>query len=164
MLVFVKQQVKVVHVNTRLEKHGEEEVLACDVKMMCDVHNSFLDKLKPGLREALYERAPQSDIEDDHLIALRFPTMSGFDWDEEIEDGVLTIHGHKKSEDVAYGADFGKVKLSCMDGGSVIVTFTAQLLPTPEEVGVLAGLLGTKVKVSVIKPEEEGGGAPDSTE
>lgn len=149
MFELAKQSVKISHINSRLEMHGEEEVLAVDVKMSADVPNAMLDLLTPGLRQAIYDRGPQADIDDDHLTVVRFPSMPSFDWAAGLEAAEFVIHTGKKADDIAFSADVNNLKLTPKDGGTVSITFRAQILPEPEEVGTLTGLLGQKVKVTV---------------
>ena len=47
-----KQTGKVAHLNVREEKHGEESVVAVDVKVEVEISNQFLDTLVEGMREA----------------------------------------------------------------------------------------------------------------
>lgn len=71
------------HVNFRKELHGEEHVQACDLTMSVDIANTLLDKIAPGLRQALYWNAAaeqgQDDLEgvDAVLPNLRFPRLNG---------------------------------------------------------------------------------------
>jgi hypothetical protein len=60
MFELLNQSAKIAHVNLREEKHGEEDVLACDLKIETKMSNTFLSKLQPGLRESLYERGRSS--------------------------------------------------------------------------------------------------------
>lgn len=148
MFKLSKQNAKVVHLNPREEKHGEEDVLAMDVKLTVDVPNSFLDELAPGLRAALYTHGDQADIDKDHLPAVRFPQLPSVLWSEKLEQATFSI-GPNKAETVEFSADVAKVWLAPKDGGTVSVTFTAQILPEPQDVGTFSGWLGQKVKVSV---------------
>lgn len=149
MFKLSKQNAKVIHLNPREEKHGEEDVLAVDVKLTVDMPNSFLDELAPGLRTALYMHADQADIDNDHLANVRFPQLPVLLWEGEKMEGALFYIGPNKAESMEFTADVTKVKLAPKDGGTVTVTFTAQILPEPHHVGTLSGWLGQKVKVSV---------------
>ena len=77
-----KQKCQVTHLNVRDEKHGDDMVLAEDIKIEADVPNKFLDELSPGLRAALFtkEGDPQVDIDKDHLTMLRFPQIAPLKW------------------------------------------------------------------------------------
>lgn len=149
MLELAKQSVKIANVNSRLEVHGDEEVLAVDVKMSADVSNKMLDELSPGLRASLYSGGAQQDIETDHLDTVRFPQVPHIDWGAGLEECEFTIHGSKGSETLKFSADVNNLRLSPKDGGTVAISFRAQILPSPDEVGIITGMLGQKVKVSV---------------
>ena len=149
-----KQGGKLAHLNVRTEKHGEEDVLAVDVKIISDVPNTFLDQLSPGLRAALYAKEGEvsgttADIEEDHLAVLRFPGLGPLKWSANLVAAKFTVHGAKKADDQDFEADVGDLKLECKEGGTVELTFQGSVLPTPAQCGHLTELLGAKVKVSV---------------
>lgn len=149
-----KQPSKVVHINVREEKHGEEAVLAVDVKVQADVSNDFLDQLSPGLRAALYrkegeEPGENTDLEAGHLAVLRFPQIMPFEWKDEMVDAKVVIHGHSKADNIDLSGDVNQVRLAPKEGGTVELTYRVQVLPTPEDSGRLAAVLGKKAKVSV---------------
>lgn len=144
-----KQTAKVAHLNVREEKHGEESVLAVDVKVQADVANDFLDRLSPGLRQSLY--APdgeQLEGVEQPMSILRFPQMKPIDWDAPIVMGELVLHGARK-------ADVKKpLVLACKEGGTVELTFQAAVLPGTDQMGPLSELLGKSTKVSVRSVEQ----------
>lgn len=152
---------KVTHLNLREEKHGEEPVLACDIKVKADVANKFLDELSPGLRKAFYAKdAAQADIEEDHLTQIIFPQLAPLKWSVNMQGGEFTLHGAKKAEDLAWsGAAVKDATLALKEGGTVELTFQAAVLLTPDESGRLSALLGRDVKFSV-KPVEQAGEPP----
>ena len=155
-----KQVAKVVHLNVREETHGEEGVLAIDVRVSCDVPNTLLDDLAPGLREALYDKGAQGELEEGRLTAVRFPLLAPLDWELSLALAQFVLHVGRKADDLEFTASVNKLRLAPKDGGTVTVWFRVQLLPDPAQVGALSGLLGRKVKVSVIpgpEPEDQGG-------
>ena len=95
---------KIAHLNVREEKHGEDPVLAVDVKIKADVTNKFLDELSPGLRQAFFakEGAAQPDLEEDHLTVLRFPQLAPQKWNVNLIGGEITLHGARKADDLAF--------------------------------------------------------------
>ena len=50
------QEAKIANLNTRAEKHGDESVKACDLKIECTLHSSVLDCFDKGLRKILYRK------------------------------------------------------------------------------------------------------------
>lgn len=156
-----KTKGKVAHLNVREEKHGDDPVLAVDIKIKADVPNKFLDDLSPGLRPALFakEGAVQQDLEEDHLTVLRFPQLAPQKWAVGMVGGQITLHGAKKADDIAFECDVKEATLAAKEGGTVELTFSAAILPSPEESGQLAALLGKDVKFSV-KPVEQPANPP----
>lgn len=149
-----KQPSKVAHLNVREEKHGEEPVLAVDIKVTADVSNDFLEQLEPGLLAALYQKegsktGETADIETGRLASLRFPRISPFAWEEEMVGAKVVLHGSTKAGNMDLEGDVNSIKLACKEGGTVELTYRVQVLPTAEESGQLASFLGKSVKVSV---------------
>lgn len=149
-----KQGSRIAHLNVREEKHGDDPVLAVDVKIAADVSNDFLDQLAPGLRAALYQKEGEKsgethDIEEGHLASLRYPQLMPFEWKDEMVGAKVVIHGHTKAENIDLEGDVNQIKLTLKEGGTVELTYRVQVLPTPEDSGRLAACLGKKVKVSV---------------
>lgn len=154
-----KQKGSVAHLNVRSEKHGEDDVLAVDVKISADVSNKFLDDLAPGLRGAIFARegaepGQTPDMDEDHLTQLRFPQIAPLKWKVGIVNGKFVVHGVKKADDLEFECDVKDATLSCKEGGTVELTFSAAVLPTPDQSGQLAGLLGKDVRVSVAAVEQ----------
>jgi len=150
-------EVKIAHLNVREERHGEESKLAVDIKLAGVVPNDFLSYLHPALKAALYgPREDQGSLIDDagHLPALRFSALPSLRWVAQFT-GFVTLHGAKQKDDLVMSGDIDKLVLEPMDGGSVGVTFRVQTLPEPGQVGKIANLLGTTVKVTVTPQEAE---------
>lgn len=149
-----KQASKIAHLNVREENHGDDPVLAVDVKVQADVGNEFLDQLSPGLRAALYQKegavaGETPDIDAEHLGSLRFLQLQPFEWKDEMLGAKVVIHGHSKAENIDLEGDVNQIRLACKEGGTVELTYRVQVQPTPEDSGRLAAVLGRKVKVSV---------------
>lgn len=152
---FKKQKAKLSHLNVRTEKHGEDDVLAVDVKLQADVSNKFLDEVSPGLRQALYASdSAQPDIEADHLATLRFPQLHPLKLKVAITGGEFVLHGDSKAADRKFEAAVKDAVLDCKNGGTVTLTFQVAVQPTPEESGNLAALLGEEVKFSLRAVEQ----------
>ena len=157
MFALEKVSATIAHLNTRLEKHGEEEMLAADITVTADVANSFLDKLSPGLRASFYRaegQAPgeQVDLDAEHLAVLRYPQIETLKWEGKIEEAEVVLHGRTKAESTVLEADVAKLRMTLKEGGTVAVVFQVQLLVEPEQVAHFSGLLGKDVKVSVTPP------------
>jgi len=148
------QTAKVVHVNLRTEKHGEEEVLACDVRIEADVPNTFLDQFSPQLRPALYMaegEAPGAQApliaDETHLPVLRFPFVGPLKLPGiEMLGASVAFHSRPK---VAISARVNEVRAACKEGGTVELHFRCQFIPDADQVAKLSALLGREVRVSV---------------
>lgn len=172
MQFMLKRQVaKVAHVNLREEKHGEESVLGCDVKVTADVPNTFLDQLSPTLRSSLYMaegEAPGSQAplvaDATHLPVLRYAFLdplkaSGL----KMPMAKVVFHASRKDESVAVDADVNELRLEPLEGGTVSITFRVQFEPAPEAVARVSAMLGREVKVSV-QPNDAPETPPESVE
>lgn len=152
--------VELTHKSERIEKHGEEEVLACDLDFRWEAPNTQLAMFSPTLRDSLYRREEeQGELlgDDDYKPVLRYPELGTLAWSTPAMEGAeLVFHDVKKGKDLAFtGVRVHKFKLTPRGGGTVVVTFQAQVRPTGDEPGILTRLLlAHKVKVSVYKPQE----------
>lgn len=157
MFQLQKQQSIIAHLNIRQEKHGEEDVLAADVKVTADVTNDFLSYLAPTLKWSLYDKpnGGQGELiaDDHHMPRLRYPSLPELRWAGRMEKAVFVIHGRKKTDDLEFEAGVDKLSLACKEGGTVSITFRCAVLPTPEQSGQLAALLGSEAKISVREGE-----------
>lgn len=156
-----RQSSKIAHLNVREEKHGEESVVAVDVKVQADVGNDFLDSLSPGLRAALY--APDGDQLaglEAPLSLLRYPQLDSLHWNAPMGGLAFVIHGARKSEDLEFGGNIEKaLVLDAKEGGTVALTFQVQIHPDARELGALSSFLGRSTKVSV-RPAEQSSEPP----
>jgi hypothetical protein len=156
MFELENQSARVAHVNLREEKHGEEDVLACDLKFEAKMSNAFLRQLHPDLQGSLYERGSQLALDIGESVALpklRFQLMAApLKWEGKIVGGKVTIHAPISDDDLVIFADIGELRLSPQDGGTVIIGFRAQFLPDGDQAARLPFLLGKLVDISVQKP------------
>lgn len=151
----VKERATLAHLNTRTELHGDEEVPACDLKLELSLHNSVLNKLHPELREVFYTANKQMDIEQDHLVNLRFPQMSAFNWATEIPRAVLTIHDELDGDFIAQGKA-NKFKLELLEGGTTKLQIRFQMGEIdPQDAATLFGMLRQTVSISLAPAAEE---------
>lgn len=151
MFTLKKKSAVLAHINIRDEKHGEDNVLAMDLKITLDLPNTFLNEVAPGLLPALYkaEDGQAALLDDGHMPALSFVGMEPVVFNTGIVDADFVIHGAKKEDNIAFKAKIKKITLDCKQGGTVAVMFKAQVLPEPDQAGLLPVLLGNDIKVSV---------------
>ena len=156
--ILTKQVAKIAHLNVREEKHGDEPIIAIDIKVETDVTNDFLSYLSPTLKWSLYSKNPTQGelIEDDnHLPVLRYQELGLIGWDGEMDQAVAIFHGAKKSDDIELECEVDKLRFTCRDGGTVTATFRIKVLPTPGQSAALMCMLGKETKISVRSVDAE---------
>lgn len=156
MLEVKKRWAKVVRVAPRIEKHGDEDVLAVDVGLRIDVPAAWLEQFATGLTSALYRKAgdetgEQLEISPAELTMQRFPLIDFFHWDDT-SACALILHGAKKEENVGLSGEATGWSLKCHDGGTVEVAVKVRALASADVVGELTAYLGEKAQVSLTAP------------
>ena len=158
--------VKLDHLNVRSEKHGDETVTALDLKFSRTSANTCLDTYAPGLREALYYRAQdtedQGEIEgiEQTLPNLRFPRLSPLAFTDEADGVTLTIdYGLGGASNIVMGGcKVNKHRVECAEGGSVTETFRVQSCDLPEgALDKLGKLLDCETQILLALPEDKAG-------
>lgn len=153
-----KERFVLASMNTRGEKHGDERVPALDLKFTATLSNSVLLKLHPDLRDALYVRDRQSDIEADYGRKLKFPLIGTIPYDLEIPRVKLRVHDCDSDENdvVLIDAKANKFRITPMEGGSVAVAFRVQVSDYDTDVlAALARVLQQVVPISLACEAEE---------
>jgi len=152
-------KVRLTHKNERLEKHGEVEVLACDLDFEYETSNAVLAEFHPVLRSQLYKRpeSAQGELNEDpeHLTALRVPELGNhFKFAGSLEGAELVFSKGKKAHVTFVEAKIHKFSFNLKEGGTVIVGFQAQEHPDEAQSGKLSGLLQEKHCLLTIEPAE----------
>lgn len=155
----IAAKVRLIHKNERLEKHGEEEVLACDLDFDFETSNAVLAEFSPELRSAFYKRpdSAQGEIIDDpeHLTALRCPELGVQKFSGAMHKTELVLLKGTRKHVVFAEAKVHKFSFNCKDGGTVLVGFRAQVHPDETQSGKLSGLLQNKHCVVTLTPTED---------
>ena len=159
MLELHEQRAKLVNINLRDEKHGDENHAAADLRFDFVVPNDFLSELSPSLKFSLYQKdESQDDLLKDqaHFTKLRLPGLkSPLKWEFEGIGYTVTIPvGVSGKENITIGdCKVNKLQISPMDGGTVIVSVRVQCSPTPAQFGQLSALLSCEVDLTLTAPE-----------
>jgi len=166
MFCITEGKVELVHKNERMEKHGDEDKLACDLKFAWSTTNGDLAMFAPDLRHALYKRADSAqgelDPDPEHLTALRFPDMDPFRWSGgELIGGSLTFHYGVKSMIKIGMTKLHKYRIEAMEGGTVVVEFQVQCRPNEQQSGKLSKFLVDRHCVISITPPADGEASGD---
>lgn len=155
----VKESMTLAHLNTRTEKHGDEDVGAIDLKLSGHFPNAVLNKFSHGLRESLYHRGSNGPdlIDPHHLPELGHPLIAGFALDGDMSPARFAIFadGTNDEEHVFTDAKVKKIKLEPMEGGTVVLSFTVSISePDPEVVAELFALQQQDLKINLCKQEQ----------
>lgn len=159
MLQFdVPTKAKLIDVNPRSERHGDELVPAIDLRFQLDIGNHILATYHPELLEWLYHEAAQGQLPgvqpNAEKAALRFPQLGQpLHWKDESVGNALTIDygiGGESNVTLA-GGKVHKHVITAKEGGTVSVAFTySAALPGTHDVSESAvGRLGTRVQHDV---------------
>jgi len=158
---------KINGVNVRSELHGQEHVPACDISMTVKMSNDVLAFFDPALKGLLYSRDTDKSKQGDMLggvsdaPVLRFPLLGmPLQWDWEGVGYCLTIHYGVTGQDIVLDVGVGKIRLECLDGGTVELTFRAQAHPEESQIGRLAMLIQCDATIT-LEPPKAGATASD---
>jgi hypothetical protein len=140
MIEFARHPLKIAHINVRSETHGEDEVIAVDLKLSFELPNTVLDFLSPSLRGSLFDAANDPDIftgeDGPPLTRVRHPQLGTLRWSETWRAMRLSLHaGARARDDLAFDAvTFGRLTLRPREGGTVAFLARAQVHPRTETV------------------------------
>lgn len=147
--------IKLMNVNPRTEKHGQDDVLAVDLKIEWRTSNDVLAKFSPTLKDSLYCKAesPQGELVEEvqHTPNLRHPFMGAFKWALEIPCAEFRVHhGIRDDNDIVFAeAKVNHFAFECQEGGTIAIFFRVQVLPDEIQIAKLMTLLNKEVHVSL---------------
>ncbi|OGT02867.1 MAG: hypothetical protein A2143_05910 [Gallionellales bacterium RBG_16_57_15] len=159
MFSLQNQSAKLTSVNPRAEIHGDEHVMAADLKFEIKVSNDVLSEFDHALKSALYEKgnAAQGELIDEpgHLPSLRFPLMAPIGWGSELPGYETRIHhGIGGNSDISMDdCKVDKFTFEPQDGGTVVVRFRVIAHPGANDLGRLCEMIQQEVEMSLIEPE-----------
>lgn len=159
MFSLKETDLQLANVNPRTEKHGEESVLAADLKLSFKTSNDILSEFHPSLKSALYGKqgGSQGQLVDDpgHLPELRFPQIGRIKWEKKFAGYTLRVHQGATGVDdiVLTDCRVDKFEFDCLDGGSVVFSFRIQAHPDAAQVGRLCALIQQPIMVTLDPPE-----------
>ncbi|CAG9173216.1 hypothetical protein CURE108131_20830 [Cupriavidus respiraculi] len=159
MLELDTELVKINHINTRNEKHGDDNVLGVDLKLQARLSNDVLSLFAPSLKFSLYHKdeSVQGDLVTDagYVPNLKFPSLGVLKWDGDWEHQRLAIHnGVRAADDIVLSdARINKLQFDLQEGGTVFVNFRVQAHPDEKTTARLLSLLGQEVHMSLTAEE-----------
>lgn len=152
---------KIASFNPRAEKHGDENVIAGDLKFEVTCGNGALDHFDKALRKMLCRKpasGEQSDLplsDTDGLTQRKLPHLAPLKWDEDFPGYTLSITTGLALDEALKLSD---VELSgfvfeALDGGSVSITFRASFHPDGRTSGKLCQLIQETVDITLTPPD-----------
>lgn len=159
---YERQLTKLIHINIRTEKHGDQDVTAIDMDFRYTSSNHSLAMLSPTLKSSLYmkdESNGEVEPDADHLTVIKNPKMGPIKWDEKYETARFIVHiGASGKEDVIFGdCTVSKFVVDPKEGGTVVYGYQVKATPSDKDIAKIAGLLNQEVYVT-LDPE---GGEPE---
>ncbi|MGF6957965.1 hypothetical protein [Paraburkholderia youngii] len=136
MMNFENHEVMLEHINTRMERHGDEEVLALDLKITFDLPNSSLDQLSGTLRRSLYDADDTTDMIDPDITPhLRNPQLGTLKWAGKYSPVLFVFHdGQSDDDDLRFAdAKLDKISVLPQDGGTCSYTARVQVYPADSD-------------------------------
>ena len=153
-----RKTVKLVNVNPRTEKHGDENALACDLKFEIRASNDVLSEFHHSLKSALYKEPDQGNLIDEPgtLSQLKFPDMGPISYGTGLAGHELTIHyGISSKSDLSIDdCRVNHFRLHPQEGGTVIVTFRVQGNPSEHVIGKLCSMIQQDIDIYLTAPGE----------
>lgn len=161
MLALTNQFARVANFNPRAEKHGDDNVLAADIKLEVNASSHVLDLFDTSLRPLLFRKPeageqPALFTEGDGLTALRLPHLAPLKWDNDYTGWTLSIDsGLGISEPlVLTEVELSNFTFEATEGGTVKTTFRATCHPDADQSGLLCTLIGDDVELTLSPPVE----------
>lgn len=164
MFQLTEQKTKITSFTPRMEKHGDENVLAGTLKLETNVHSSVLDLFDKGFRKLLYRKpAPGEQTElpldghSDGLTARKLPHLAPLKWDEDFPGYKVEIQSGLALDEVLKLSDveISDFVFEALDGGSCKVRFTASFQQDGRTSGKLCQLIQDEVELSLIPPARD---------
>lgn len=163
MFALEEQRCTITNVNPRSERHGDDNVIGCDITLRAEATCDILDEFARGLKDAFYRQAP---LDSDALIP------GGVVSPELRYEGMLEPLRFKKDYagyvmQIVWGDLAGSVDLSIegcrvhkfsidpKQGGTCLLTLQVQSHPDSPTMGDLCALIEREVTVTLTPPPFE---------
>jgi hypothetical protein len=165
MFALTRRPATLSNFNPRAERHGDETKPAADLKFEANLESAALDAFHHDLRRFLYCKVGRRDDDMVDAIAdapdLRFDRLvPPIKWGARFAGYRVRIHlgiGENTDADVVLSAcDVNALTFAPQQGGTVIVGWRVQCHPDADAAGKLSMLVGSRVDVSLIPPEDGG--------
>lgn len=142
--VLVDHEADIENLNLRIQRHGEERILAADIKFSLSTANDVLDQFDPDLKKDLFRKpgkGEQQNLEGmDGLTAVKHPALSVKGLNHEFSGYELAIAGllENGESEILVDAKVKKFTIDPKEGGSVVLGFVVSVTVDPDEAAELA--------------------------
>lgn len=166
-----KKDVKFSSMNTRIEKHGAENVGAIDLKLTLECRNDTLEQFEKGLTARFYEKREDEEAKQDELdvshagffpnLIQNFRHFKQQEYTEEYAGYRFRSMNPAADDDcdiLLTDCTLKKFKFKLMEGGSIEIEFTLQAIPHSQdkhEVSYLFSRMGQNLLVDLQPPRAE---------
>ena len=135
-------------VNPRKENHGENLVLATDLKLLVVMPGSILTEITDT------KAAWEFFCWDQSTEEVRPNGVDHFALEARFDDHVLNIFIGDKAMTFE-GVTLKKFKAKPIDGKRVEMTFQAQIYPVKDQIAMLANVLMEQIKIKIDPPRQQ---------
>lgn len=162
MFAVEHHETELAHLNTRTEKHGEENAPAADLKLVVTGPHSLIECFGEGLREFLFrepgvgeDKQTSMDLGGDKRTKVRYPKIKPVTLDDEFPGyTVILSAGLETGQSLTFkDAKLKAFKFKAIDGGAVEVTFSAAVYPDEHQAGVLFGWQKKTLVLTLERPK-----------
>lgn len=154
---------KITSLNPRAERHGDDNVPACDIGFELNAHSSVLDYFDPSYRPFLF-RSPDREndqpslVPGENMTALAKPNLKPLKLDEDFPGYTLRIGNGLDAVGkgmVLKAVNLPSFNIEAIDGGSVKLKFSAACHPNADECGALYERIQDVVELTLEAPKAE---------
>ena len=162
MVAVENHETELAHLNTRTEKHGEDNAPAADLKLVVTGPHSLIECFGEGLREFLFrepgvgeDKQGVIDLGSDKRTKVRYPKIKPVTFDDEFPGYTVVLSpGLDIGEPLTFkGAKLKNFRFRAIDGGAVEVTFSAAVYPDEHQAGVLFGWQKKTLVLTLERPK-----------
>lgn len=162
MFTVENHEAELFHLNTRTERHGEDNVPASDLKFVIAGPHSMIQCFGEGLIEFLFrepgvgeDRQTAMDLGGDKRTKVRYPKIKPVTMDDEFPGyTVMLSAGLETGQGLTFkDAKLKAFKFKAIDGGAVEVTFSAAVYPDEHQAGVLFGWQKKTLVLTLQRPK-----------
>lgn len=158
MLNLTDHSAKLASLNPRAEKHGDDNVPACDLKFETNVGKAEAEALFPGIARMLFRKPAvgeqQNLLGDDNLTQLKYSNLAPLKFDIDLPGYSLAIaRGMGLAPALQLSGELKRFAVQGIEGGSFGLTFSVTCKPEPDQVGELYTMQQEDVWLTLTPPK-----------